>query len=368
MLWPLSRRKVKRLPVSNGRHKLLHSESPSQCVVECAEQQGALPRASTTQTTSMRGDWLHQISNAEVFPGGVVINGECVHPASFRYEDYSHSTRFLKAKDFGDGPRFKLSDGDWPKIKRTIPEAFLVDNEYADEYGHLLVETLSKLWPLLEGLVAKNTPILTSASASGLFPKFLALLGLQDHPLIHIDEPVRVRRLLLSSQAYVLDKGFTPKALGIYSRIRSSIPSGDSPGRIYLSRRNFPTKVGRKLLNEPEFGDVMESYGFTTVFPERLTLADQLLIYRNAKVIAGESGTAMLNRVFTEPETQEFLVGAEFGIESNHDIIRSMIGAAKNSVRVVNGRATSNDRGPNPPEWKIDLRHVREALGAMTLR
>lgn len=121
------------------------------------------------------------------------------------------------------------------------------------------------------------------------------------------------------------------------------------------------------MLNEREFGDLLESRGFTTIFPESLSLEEQLLLYRNARVIAGESGTAMLNRVFTQPDTRELLVGAEFGIESNHDIIRSMIGAEMDLVQVVNGKATTDDRGPNPPAWELDLAHVKEALGGLAL-
>ena len=48
----------------------------------------------------------------------------------------------------------------------------------------------------------------------------------------------------------------------------------------------------RKFIEEKEIEKELIDYGWTIVFPEKITLANQLTLYENAKFIAGTEGSA----------------------------------------------------------------------------
>lgn len=70
-------------------------------------------------------------------------------------------------------------------------------------------------------------------------------------------------------------------------------------GRWFLGRRNLRW---RQLLNEAEIATSLESLGFRTVYPEDLTLTQQIALFRDAEAIVAPNGSALLNLIFAAPE------------------------------------------------------------------
>lgn len=75
-----------------------------------------------------------------------------------------------------------------------------------------------------------------------------------------------------------------------YSAVRGS-------RRVYLSRAKLQ-KTHRVMANEPEVRDFFGAAGFEIVYPEELTIRDQVALFQETAVLAGEAGSGMHNSIF----------------------------------------------------------------------
>lgn len=74
------------------------------------------------------------------------------------------------------------------------------------------------------------------------------------------------------------------------------------PEKIYVSR--YDTPYARHLLNEESIAGVAREEGFEVIIPGQLSLAEEIRIFRHAKVIAGPLGAGLYNAAFSEPGTR----------------------------------------------------------------
>lgn len=68
--------------------------------------------------------------------------------------------------------------------------------------------------------------------------------------------------------------------------------------KIYLTRDHVQT--GRKVINEFQLRDLLESYGFETVIADKLNLKTQTKLFNESKYIISPHGAALANIVFCE--------------------------------------------------------------------
>ena len=81
-------------------------------------------------------------------------------------------------------------------------------------------------------------------------------------------------------------------------------PSSDYnhyPERIYISRANASY---RRVLNEDKVIDLLSQCGFTTVYLEKMSIAEQARLFAHAKVIVAPHGAGLTNLVFCSPKTK----------------------------------------------------------------
>lgn len=69
------------------------------------------------------------------------------------------------------------------------------------------------------------------------------------------------------------------------------------PRRIYFSRRNYFPHTHR-VANDAEVSDCLARHGFTTVFPEKLSVRETIELVANAEIIVGPWGGGTVNHVF----------------------------------------------------------------------
>jgi hypothetical protein len=78
--------------------------------------------------------------------------------------------------------------------------------------------------------------------------------------------------------------------------------AGDNPKRIFVSRllSSIARPYYRVLLNELDVIKLADARGYHTLYPETLSLSNQINIFRSAECIVGPSGSGMLNALFSE--------------------------------------------------------------------
>ena len=93
-----------------------------------------------------------------------------------------------------------------------------------------------------------------------------------------------------------------PSADGL-NFIRSFMPEmlpGTPPRRLYISRAHARR---RRILNEDKIRPLLEQYGFESVHPGSMTVAEQMQLFASAEIIISPHGAELTNLAYCQPGT-----------------------------------------------------------------
>ncbi|WP_135502234.1 glycosyltransferase family 61 protein [Roseovarius aestuariivivens] len=186
-----------------------------------------------------------------------------------------------------------------PAGARRLPGRFLFAGPARAHFGHFLLESLGRLWPLTEDAVPPDGLLFLPPRADiSLGPLQSQHAGLFDAlcpglPQIATTEPVVVEELIVPGQAF----GHGPWITGtpafralMRSRLESAFPA-DGPERLYISRSRL--RGAEKLVDgEARIEKLMRRAGYTVFHPERHDIATQVARYRAARWLVGPDGSA----------------------------------------------------------------------------
>jgi capsular polysaccharide biosynthesis protein len=265
--------------------------------------------------------WPHQVLTM----GGVVL------PDSYRH---FHSPRFnnhwLKVAE----PNFVQYRRKRKKAVRLPGQYFYLGSEYPQHFGHVMTEQVSRLWawraakeryPDLKALVS------VSRVKDGLLPFEKAIFeaaGIAAEDLIGIKGFARVDQLLAAAPMFVNPAFIHPAIVDVWRRIgttlRRDAPQREYPEKIFASRR--PTRLKRRCHNTEELENWFRDRGFTIVYPEDHSIAEQAMIFDCAHVIAGFAGSGLFTMMFSEQPKPIIMISSTSYTARNEYLIASAIG------------------------------------------
>jgi O-antigen/teichoic acid export membrane protein len=182
--------------------------------------------------------------------------------------------------------------------RRPIPlsETGLVIAAAPAPFFHWIFETLPNLLTALE--LDPKIRVLLPMQCPGFVRQALELrLGESfDKQVIIAEGPVRVSNLLLLQ--IEVDAGFVPPiAVDIlrnaYLPTYAELPSGHR--NIYISRRLVPR---RAMANEAALEEALRERGFEIVYSEKLSFADQITLFSQARMIVALHGAGLSNIIW----------------------------------------------------------------------
>ena len=170
-------------------------------------------------------------------------------------------------------------------------------------YYHWFNDVLSTLHENLD-LLPKDTLFILPAEAKAHHLASLDLLGIgPERRLLFDGSEMWVLENLWFQPPAVHPDDQTPGAMPWLGRTLSAGIARDEtekPLRLYISRRHVPTRV---VVNEEELLPILQRHGFIVVATEKLSLAEQIRLFRNAEVIIGPHGSGLTNMIYAAPGT-----------------------------------------------------------------
>ncbi|MCW8306441.1 glycosyltransferase family 61 protein [Acidiphilium sp. PA] len=174
-------------------------------------------------------------------------------------------------------------------------------------YGHFLIEMLPKLllaerFPALFGMAL---PVLDRQMSSWLIDILERHCGIDPARAIWFDS---AHERLDLDQALLLPlltraEGYHPLVSPLIDAFAARV--GQQPGepvpRLFVARGDFanPAAPRRRLANEAALADIAAArFGFRIIQPERLSFAEQVGLFAQAKIILGQAGSGMHNALF----------------------------------------------------------------------
>jgi FkbM family methyltransferase len=166
-------------------------------------------------------------------------------------------------------------------------------------FGHFLVESTSRLWALdqidtnIDGILFIPKRPRKGGDVAGFQQDFVNLMGC-DKPVVSLDGPCRVERLIVPGQGFGLH-GLITGTQGYRDAIARRFAcdiNPEGPDRLYISRSKLPPGRGN-LIGERALEEALSAQGYTIFHPEKHDLRSQVAVYKAARQIIAAEGSAL---------------------------------------------------------------------------
>ena len=246
-----------------------------------------------------------------------------------------------------------------PKRVISIENGFSMCGVYSDVWPHFLVQYLPKLYLIEKILTITNkqlTVILPNYSDPHIkeivysyLNKFTRII------IIEVERNISVKCNMLyyiESISDISDKGEYPfpsdiiipeyvakslkqNFISVYNKLEKT--ADESYSKLYIVRRGQ-----RTLTNYKEVEMFFKELGFKFIEPHKLTLADKIAIFSNAKIVVGPTSSGFTNLIFSNKNTKVLLLS---------NFVRSFEGYAGFILKYFVSKIiilTGNDKSAHP--------------------
>lgn len=274
------------------------------------------------------------------------------------------------------------------KKNRWLQVAYRATNMVIDEaisclgwactnYYHFTFEILSRLAYADGRDEYRDFPILVDAGALAVpqMKEMFDRVNIHQHSIILVGEyeRVHVKKLVYVSRNLWMPPGIKrgiATDAGDYLIARSAVDhirnrildermkgQRTSSGRkIYLSRKKC--KV-RRLINADEIEQIFADSGYQIVFPEEMTLDEQVALFNNTDVIVGVTGAAFTNIVFCREGTRIGIIIAGDNPSYFYSNIANMI---KAEFTVLGADVVQSGEQASSDTFKLDTEKCRRFI------
>ncbi len=240
-----------------------------------------------------------QVSNGIILPAKKFVDDDGVPyyrggviDAGGRFVSLSQHLREKKSGSLTDA--YPLNGRDIKYIDEEVIYAGILN----DHIGHFLMESTSRLWYFIKNSYKPQKLAFLTAKHRKIIPQaweFLSLLGIKKEDIYLISSPTRFKCVHVPSQSHIINTSYQDGFLVPFQEAAQHI-TPQNYDKIYLSRTKF--KGGTPCLGEEHFEKMFKDNGYKVIYPEYLSLKEQISYIRGAKEIAGVIGTATHLEVF----------------------------------------------------------------------
>lgn len=180
---------------------------------------------------------------------------------------------------------------------------------FMNHYGHFITESLSRYWHQEAGAFDHYVayPFIHNNGAIEMqaFHRYLAgLVGVPIDRVTILRSQTVFDEIVVPEQLWTYNTHVNLRMREIYRGLGARHAAKQAGGRLFLSRTSSP-----RLANIAEVEDVFAGFGFRVVYPEQIAIEQQLALYANCAVLAGVSGSAMHNCLFSRAGLMTIEVG-----------------------------------------------------------
>jgi capsular polysaccharide biosynthesis protein len=299
---------------------------PSRAAVSMNRDNHRVALAPTINAPSVG---LREYRDVICAPHQVLVADQMILPDSYRH----YLNRTLTSRYVTDlTERFAVSP-ESGRPKELSGAYFYLGSEFPQHFGHVMTEQLSRLWAwkrVKAAYPAAKALVDLRAGYECLRPWEITIFGaagVAEDDLEVAAGAVRVETLLAATPMLVNTQYAHPDIIPLWSRTGDALavaaPEREYPAKIFVSRRDGRAK--RRCRNTRELEACFAAHGYTVVYPEDHSLAEQVMLFRRAEWVAGLAGSGLFTLCFCEPK-QVIMIWPETYTSRNEYLICSVRG------------------------------------------
>lgn len=207
-----------------------------------------------------------------------------------------------------------------PSGGRRLSGTVLYGGFWRSAWGHFLMNSTARLWPLFTGAVKSVDHILfmvapaDNVAIDGNFKEFVELAGIADKIVTTTDE-IAVERLLVPEIAFENCAYYSREAMAVFEAVKRAVPdTGIAVEKLFLTRSGLPDARYDEI-NIERLDDLFSLNGYRVVSPERIPLSEMIGMMRGARHLASVAGSLSHNFVFADRGSDAVVI--ERGAVSN---------------------------------------------------
>ena len=232
-------------------------------------------------------------------------------------------TTSYKRDDIASPNLIPIKEIDINNIKH-ISETVIYGGILVGHFGSFITETFNRLWYLIKHKDQKYKIVFThfkyyEYDLRPFHKEFIELLDIESERILIIDDPTRFEKVIVPKQSVYWDTSYNKLLLSIIYDYLINRVKPKNFEKLYISKSKV-VESDSFTLNEEYFESFFESQGFKIIYPEQLSVYEQISYISGAKEIACTSGTLSHLVLFSKRETKLICL-----IRSNLDLYLAFI-------------------------------------------
>ena len=199
-------------------------------------------------------------------------------------------------------------------------------------FGHFIINTLSRYWSVLQGDFAGKKVICHGQPghierwfSQPHIKEMFEAIDLHRNDFITFSRPTKIPRIEIPLPSlienYCVHRVYGTLCHWIGDEILADFPLNSASSRpIYLSKLKLK-RTYHSAINEDEICDVLVNEGVEIIYPETLSVAEQIALWRSRTFIMGIVGSALHTSCFSPAGPKIVGLNLRKGINSNCGLI-----------------------------------------------
>ncbi|MEG4035572.1 tetratricopeptide repeat protein [Microcoleus sp. w1-18aA5] len=188
----------------------------------------------------------------------------------------------------------------FPGLKQIDGSVAVLSGLSGNVYFHWMVDVLPRIELLRHSGrdLAEIDWFLVNSCQHQFQRESLRILGIPEEKVLESDRLPHIQATELIVPSFAGYLGWPSGwAMDFLRRefLKGILPSSIYPKRIYISRSKARY---RRVLNEEDVVEVLEKFGFVSILPESMSLAEQIAHFFHAEVIVTAHGSGLTNTIF----------------------------------------------------------------------
>lgn len=187
-----------------------------------------------------------------------------------------------------------------PRNIKFIDEDVLYVGNIYPHFGHFLVEHLNRLW---SDAPRKNIKYVfmnnQNLEVKNYLYEFMSAFGIKKQDIIILTETTQFRKAYIPCQTFNISDSWAKTIMPNGYRLMAKNIKGLGYEKVYMSRTKLPEK--NRTIGEDKIEKIFAKNGYKIIYPETMTIHEQIASVRDAKYLAGCAGTALHWCLFMQP-------------------------------------------------------------------